>query len=170
MSVLRIITGNFIINVGVTSWFTAQLLKLIFTLILSGKLKLERLLGSGGMPSSHSALVCSVVVAMARKVGVTSPLFGLAFCFAAVVIYDAMGVRRAAGEQAKVLNRMIFEFPFFKLRRESAAQESVEESSVSGVPLIPKQLKELLGHTPFEVLGGSMLGLFIGMVMPIPTI
>jgi len=163
------ITSNFIINVAVTSWFSAQLLKLLFTLLLTRKIKLERLMGSGGMPSSHSALACSVVVAMARKLGFASPFFCLAFCLAAIVIYDAMGVRRAAGEQAKVLNKMIFEFPFFKQNREDAQGQSsddgqsVEEESI---PLIPKELKELLGHTPFEVLGGCILGIVVAMLMP----
>lgn len=174
MSFLQALTSNFIINVGVTSWFSAQFLKLLFTFILTRKVRIERLLGSGGMPSSHSALVCSIVVAMARKVGVTSPLFGLAFCFAAVVIYDAMGVRRAAGEQAKVLNRMIFDFPFFKQKPQAIAKaqaeaEAAKQAEESETPLLPKELKELLGHTPYEVLGGCILGVIIAAIMPIPT-
>ena len=169
MDLLRTITANPIINAAVAAWFTAQLLKLLFTLVFTRKLKLERLVGSGGMPSSHSAFVCAAVVVMGRLVGVASPLFGIAFCFAAVVIYDAMGVRRAAGEQAKVLNRMIFEFPFFKLKlhNQSGQQAKPQTGEERVIPLIPKQLKELLGHTPFEVLGGCLLGLFIGMFMPI---
>ena len=169
MDLLREIIANPIISAAVTAWFTAQLLKLLFTLVFTRKFRLERLVGSGGMPSSHSAFVCAAVVVMGRMVGVASPLFGLTFCFAAVVLYDAMGVRRAAGEQAKVLNRMIFEFPFFKLKRENPsgqpAKPQTEEEG--GTPLIPKHLKELLGHTPFEVLGGCLLGLLIGMIMPV---
>jgi len=169
MDFLRTITSNAIINAAITAWFSAQLLKLLFTLVLTGKFSLERLLGSGGMPSSHSSFVCATVVVMARTVGFDSPLFGITFCFAAVVIYDAMGVRRAAGEQAKVLNRMIFEFPFFKLKREVAPEQPAKSQAgeEGGIPLIPKQLKELLGHTPFEVLGGCILGIFIGVVMPV---
>jgi len=172
MDFLREVTGNSIINAAVTAWFSAQLLKLLFTLVLTRKFKLERLFGSGGMPSSHSAFVCAAVVVMARLVGIGTPLFGITFCFAAVVIYDAMGVRRAAGEQAKVLNRMIFEFPFFKLKREAAPKQPPEQPEETpaeedgSIPLIPTQLKELLGHTPFEVLGGCILGVFIGMIMP----
>ena len=166
MNVMPMITSNFIINVAVTSWFSAQMLKLIFTLLLTRKIKLERLMGSGGMPSSHSALACSVVVAMARKLGFASPVFGLAFCLAAIVIYDAMGVRRAAGEQAKVLNKMIFEFPFFKQNREEAHSDDGQPTDDESVPLIPKELKELLGHTPFEVLGGCILGIVVAMLMP----
>ena len=163
MDLLRTITSNAIINAAITAWFSAQFLKMLFTLVLTRRFSLERLFGSGGMPSSHSSFVCAAVVVMARTVGFDTPLFGITFCFAAVVIYDAMGVRRAAGEQAKVLNRMIFEFPFFKLKRDSKSQTGEE----GGVPLIPKQLKELLGHTPFEVLGGCALGIFIGMIMPV---
>ncbi|MCL2579465.1 MAG: divergent PAP2 family protein [Oscillospiraceae bacterium] len=165
MNLVPIISSNFIINVAVTSWFLAQLLKLIFTLLLTQKLQLERMFGSGGMPSSHSALACSVAVAMARKLGFSSPVFGLAFCFAAIVIYDAMGVRRAAGEQAKVLNKMIFDFPFFKQKHREDGNEptSPEDDSVT---LIPKELKELLGHTPFEVLGGCILGIAVALLMP----
>ena len=165
---MRTITGNSIINAAVIAWFSAQLLKLLFTLALTRKFRLERLFGAGGMPSSHSAFVCAAVVVMARTVGFASPLFGMTFCFAAVVIYDAMGVRRAAGEQAKVLNRMIFDFPFFKLRRPAAPEQPADSQAGEerSVPLIPKQLKELLGHTPVEVLGGCIVGIFVGMVMP----
>ena len=169
MDLLRIIINNSIISAAVIAWFTAQLLKMLFALVLTGRFSLERLIGSGGMPSSHSAFVCAAVVVMGRTVGVASPLFGLTFCFAAVVIYDAMGVRRAAGEQAKVLNRMIFEFPFFKLKRQEPSQQQAKPQAEEegGIPLIPKQLKELLGHTPFEVLGGCLLGVLIGVFMPI---
>ena len=93
-----VITGNYIINVGVTSWFCAQIIKTVLTLIRYREFRAERLFGAGGMPSSHSALVCSITVAMAKLVGFDSPLFGLTFVFSMVVMYDAMGVRRAAGE------------------------------------------------------------------------
>ena len=99
----RTITSNYIINVGVTSWFSAQLIKTILTWFQFRELRAERMFGAGGMPSSHSALVCSMTLAMAKLVGFDSPIFGLTFAFAMVVMYDAMGVRRAAGEQAKVL-------------------------------------------------------------------
>ena len=169
MNALDIATSNPIINAAAVAWFSAQFIKLILTLIITRKLDFERILGSGGMPSSHSALVCAMLVAMGRSVGIASPLFGLASCFAGIVIYDAMGVRRAAGEQAKVLNRMISEFPlFFRQARKGAAQgqaqqQSTEEQSVTP---IPKQLKELIGHTPFEVLAGCALGVAVAILMP----
>jgi len=109
-----------------------------------------------------------MVVTIARKLGFASPLFGLAFCFAIVVLYDAMGVRRAAGEQAKVLNKMIFDFPFFTQTRKGAPQgQSLQQGEEDQeATLIPEQLKELLGHTPFEVLGGCVVGILIGVLMP----
>ena len=165
MNLFRIITSNYIINVGFVAWTSAQILKLFFTMLLTRKIVLERLVGAGGMPSSHSALTSSVAIAMARKMGFSSPLFGLAIIFAAVVMYDAMGVRRAAGEQAKVLNKMIFEFPIFKLKKGSGLVEVVDDDEDE--PLIPKELKEFLGHTPIEVLGGVLLGILVSMFMPV---
>ena len=113
-----VITSNYIINVGVVSWCSAQIIKTVLTFLRVRELRLERLIGAGGMPSSHSALVCSMTLAMAKLVGFDSPLFGLTFAFAMVVMYDAMGVRRAAGEQAKVLNKIIFSQVFDLLNQE----------------------------------------------------
>ena len=169
MSVIRTVTSNSILNVAVVAWSAAQILKTLFTLLFTGKLNLERLVGAGGMPSSHSAMTCSLAIATARKLGFAAPEFALAVCFAAIVMYDAMGVRRAAGEQAKVLNKMIFEFPFF-LRKPEQEEEPVPEpehlEDESGLPLIAKELKEFLGHTPMEVLGGCLLGIVVAMLMP----
>ena len=85
-------------------------------------------------------------------------------------MYDAMGVRRAAGEQAKVLNKMIFEFPFFLRKPEQEEEPAPEPEQLedeSGLPLIAKELKEFLGHTPMEVLGGCLLGILVAMLMPV---
>ena len=155
-----VITGNYIINVGVTSWFCAQIIKTVLTLIRYREFRAERLFGAGGMPSSHSALVCSITVAMAKLVGFDSPLFGLTFVFSMVVMYDAMGVRRAAGEQAKVLNKIIFSRMF------DIINEELEEDGEEGeAPGSQKELKEFLGHTPLEVLGGMLLGILIASMM-----
>ena len=170
MSVIRTLTSNSILNVAVVSWSAAQVLKTVFTLIFTGKLNLERLVGAGGMPSSHSAMTCSMAIATARKLGFAAPEFALAVCFAAIVMYDAMGV------QAKVLNKMIFEFPFFQKKppedkEELIHQEQEEQAEPpqeeSGLPLIAKELKEFLGHTPMEVLGGCLLGILVAMLMPV---
>lgn len=165
------ITGNYIINVGVISWFSAQLIKMILTLLRYRELRLERLFGAGGMPSSHSALVCSMTLAMAKLVGFESPLFGLTFAFAMVVMYDAMGVRRAAGEQAKVLNKIIFSRVFDMLNEEidqSFGYQGGEDKPEGGDH--QKELKEYLGHTPLEVLGGMLLGVLIASVMSPPGV
>lgn len=180
MNIFETITSNYIINVGVTAWALAQILKTVFTLLFTKKLVLERLFGAGGMPSSHSALTTSIAVAMVNKLGFSSPEFGLAFAFAMVVMYDAMGVRRAAGEQAKVLNRIVFEFtsfPFFTKHPDNAEAQDSDSANQDGAatdadvqgarPLLNKELKEFLGHTPLEVLGGCMLGILVGVFMPV---
>ena len=165
------ITSNYIINVGVTSWFSAQLIKTVLTFLQYRELRAERLFGAGGMPSSHSALVCSMTVGMAKLVGFDSPLFGLTFAFAMVVMYDAMGVRRAAGEQAKVLNRIIFSRVFDLLNEEIDEDfgEREGEERPDGAP-DQKELKEYLGHTPLEVLGGMLLGVLIASVRSPPGV
>lgn len=181
MSVLKIITSNYIINVGFAAWTSAQVLKTLFTLVFTRKLVWERMVGSGGMPSSHSALTSSISIAMANKLGFASPVFGLSLAFAAIVMYDAMGVRRAAGEQAKVLNRIVFEFtnfPFLaKPRQEndtSVCDEDPDSETAAGEPeqvevepLLNKELKEFLGHTPLEVLGGCLVGILVAVFMPV---
>lgn len=106
------LTSNYLINVGFIAWLSAQLLKTIFSYLSTGRLNLERMFGAGGMPSMHSALVCSISIGMVRKMGFDSPEFALSLVLAAIVMYDAMGVRRAAGEQAKVLNKIVFGFRF----------------------------------------------------------
>ena len=108
-----VIFSNPLINICALAWFAAQFIKTMLHWAAHGSLNLERLTGSGGMPSSHSSLVVSLTIAMARIEGYSSSLFALTFAFAAVVMYDAMGVRRAAGEQAKTLNRLITSYQDF---------------------------------------------------------
>lgn len=186
MSFFSTITSNPLINIAFVAWAAAQLIKTLLTLLLTGALVPERLFGSGGMPSSHSALVCSLAVGMARSQGFSSPLFALSVAFAGVVMYDAMGVRREAGKHARVLNQM--QFDFNDLNRElgrifaalggkpaGAAPEKPQplpaatetESGEEGEEDPARLLKELLGHTPLEVLGGALLGVLIGTVWPI---
>ncbi|MEG2082551.1 MAG: divergent PAP2 family protein [Oscillospiraceae bacterium] len=147
-----ILTSNYIINVVFFAWLTAQVLKTIINFVLTKDFSLERLFGAGGMPSSHTALVISLVVATGKHCGYSSPNFAMALAFAAVVMYDAMGVRRAAGEQAKIINKMLDEW-FVKAK--------ITEQNVPQI----KQLKELLGHTPIEVFGGAIVGLAVALVM-----
>lgn len=186
MNIFRTLTSNYIINLGFVAWFSAQILKVLFTYMMTDKLVMERLVGAGGMPSSHSSLTCAIAIGMARKLGFSSPEFGLAVAFAAIVMYDAMGVRRAAGEQAKVINKMVFHYPFFKQKRVveediyedwelvkalKKDKEKIYEGKLSEegeeTPILPKELKEFLGHTPIEVLGGCILGILVAMFMPV---
>ena len=150
MKIIEDLTSNHILCVAVVSWFTAQVLKTIINLLRTKELNFERLVGAGGMPSAHSALVCSLTVATAKQCGLSSPEFAIAFVLAAIVIYDAMGVRRAAGEQAKVINKLV---------------DSLFKNNNNEDDFMVKQLKELLGHTPLEVLGGSVLGICIALLI-----
>ncbi|MBR5558673.1 MAG: divergent PAP2 family protein [Oscillospiraceae bacterium] len=184
MSFFSTITSNPLINIAFVAWASAQLIKTLLTFILTKKFDPERLFGAGGMPSSHSSLVCSLTVGMARSQGFASPIFALCVALAAIVMYDAMGVRREAGKHAKVLNRMQFDFNdlsrdlahlFATLSgksdllkdKESAEilEEIKEEGEEDNDPA--RLLKEFLGHTPLEVLGGALLGVLIGTVWPI---
>lgn len=148
MVLFKILTSNYILNVTATAWLTAQVLKTIIDFAFTKKLKAERMIGAGGMPSAHSAFVCSLVMATAKQCGYSSPEFAISLVIATVVMYDAMGVRRAAGEQAKVLN---------KISRELSKGNNEDI-------IAAKRLKELLGHTPLEVLGGALVGIAVSML------
>ena len=150
----KICFGNYMLSVSVFSWLAAQVIKTILNLIASGKFDAERLYGAGGFPSAHSALVCSLFIATAKSQGVRSPAFALAFVLAAIVMYDAMGVRHETGEQAKILNRIMADW----------LQDDNEEDGA--IFSNQKQLKEKVGHTPFEVLGGALLGILIAVLIP----
>ena len=127
------------------TWFGIQLFKLIWDLVTTKKLNLKRLMGAGGMPSSHSAVVVALATMIGRNQGITSPIFALSVIFAFVVMYDACGVRRETGKQAHILNEII----------KSPGLTSVEVS---------EKLVELVGHTPFQVFAGAVIGLIIGLI------
>ncbi len=146
--------SNYVLNVGVVSWGAAQVIKTLLYFVLERKFKAERLFGAGGMPSAHSATVCGITVALSKTVGFSSPIFALSFAFAMVVMYDAMGVRRQAGEQAKAINRVIAVFKS-KDHTLSNADFKVKKD----------RLKEFVGHTPLEVLGGALLGIMVALLM-----
>ncbi len=141
-SFVQQLSRNHILNVAVLSGLIAQVLKVIIVILTTKKIDMKRLTGSGGMPSSHTAFVVALSTAVGRDSGWDSPLFALAVVFAAIVMYDAAGVRRAAGEQAAILNVIIEDF---------RDQHQFKQ----------ERLKELIGHTPFEVLAGAILGIFI---------
>lgn len=139
---------NYVLVVALISWAVAQIIKVVLVLIETKQIRLERMVGSGGMPSSHSATVCSVVVALARSIGVTSPLFAVAFVIAAVVMHDAMGVRLEAGKHARIINVLLKKVEMKDLNEE-------------------KDLKELLGHTTLQVVAGAVLGVVIALIIPV---
>jgi acid phosphatase family membrane protein YuiD len=137
---------NRILVVAVIAWVLAQTLKVLIYLWRDRRLNLRHLVSSGGMPSSHSALVTALATAVATTSGVRSPLFAVAVLFAAVVMYDAAGVRQAVSVQARILNRMLDEI---------FVEQRFNE----------KRLRELIGHSPVEVFVGAALGLGVALLL-----
>lgn len=148
---MEILFSNKIINTIFVAWILAQIIKVILDLFTNKTLNAERFFGAGGMPSSHTALVISLATAILRKHGFASTEFAMAAAIAGIVMYDAMGVRRQAGEHAKLLNKIVKNI----FTKEFDPRESTAA------------LKEYLGHTPLEVLGGAILGLVVGCLMPL---
>ena len=127
------------------TWFFIQLFKLIYDLVTTKQFNFKRILGAGGMPSSHSAVVVGLCTMIGKNYGINSAIFGLSVVFAFVVMYDAAGVRRAAGKQAKLLNKI------------------VQTPGLSNVEVTEK-LQEVLGHTPIQVFVGAFIGLIVGLI------
>lgn len=137
------ILDNSVLLVAVVACLIAQASKLAFELIKNGKVNVRALVTTGGMPSAHSALVTSLATGVGQTSGWASPEFAIATIFAIIVMYDAAGVRQAAGKQARILNQMIDEL----FSEHHAFNED--------------RLKELLGHTPVQVIVGSVLGVTV---------
>lgn len=133
------------ILVPMAVWFFIQLFKLIYDLVTTKKFNFKRILGAGGMPSSHSAVVTSLATMIGINQGVGSPIFAISAIFAFVVMYDACGVRRAAGKQAKILN------------------EIVNTPGLSNLE-VSEKLQEALGHTPVQVGVGALIGILVGFL------
>jgi acid phosphatase family membrane protein YuiD len=152
MSVLRNmlseISSNYVLLCSLMGWLIASVAKIIVGFVREKRLDFRRIYGSGGMPSSHSATVSSLATAVAKTDGLQSTSFAIAFMFAFIVMYDASGVRRAAGEQARILNQL------------------VNNLSENKPVYLKKKLKELIGHTPLEVVVGALLGILIGLIAP----
>ncbi|MBQ7885703.1 MAG: divergent PAP2 family protein [Clostridia bacterium] len=146
MSVVLEILSNRIIQAAALAWAVAQGLKVVLTLVISKKFDSTRVFGSGGMPSSHSAMTCAMLMMVGFTEGFSSSVFALAFCFSGVVMYDAAGVRRSTGKNAAVINRLID-----RLYTDGSFDE--------------EHLKELVGHTPLQVIAGALLGILIGTLM-----
>jgi acid phosphatase family membrane protein YuiD len=147
MEVIAQIGQNKPLMCALLSWLAAQVIKTVIHLLVERKLEWDRLIGMGGMPSSHTAFVFSLCLMMGIQQGFQSPAFAISFALAAVVIYDAMGVRRETGKQGALLNRI------------------VREVLIEGKRITEDELKELVGHTPLEVLGGLVLAVIMVIVM-----
>jgi hypothetical protein len=136
------LTGNAVIDCGLLAWFLAQLIKVVLDLALLGKMEWQRFFSSGGMPSSHSALV----VAATTAIGMTDGFGGTVFALA-VVMYDACNVRRSAGDTARLVNKLL------------EHMEKLTAEDLAG------NLREVMGHTPLQVLMGALLGLGVGLLV-----
>ncbi len=148
-----IATWNPVITCAFCATVSAQVIKSLINFALMGKFSTERMFGDGGMPSAHSATVCATLVAVGRYCGTESGMFAIALVYATVTMRDAMGVRRETGEQAKLLNKLINNW--------------VEQGMHNGLRLDEKKFKEMVGHTPIEVLSGAILGCLVGWFFPL---
>jgi acid phosphatase family membrane protein YuiD len=136
----RILVASFI------AWAIAQVTKTVYELIRYRELRLSRLVSAGGMPSSHSALVMGLATATGRIAGFESAAFAISLVLAVIVMYDAAGVRRAVSIQARILNQMI-------------------DEAFQGKPFAEKRLRELIGHTPTQVIVGGLLGIGVAILV-----
>ena len=137
--------GIEIVTVTFASWIIAQGIKVISSAIAQKKFDFRWFLGAGGMPSAHAAGVTALATSVALTEGIDSILFGITMIFTLIVMFDAQGVRRAAGKQAKILNKIVDDI---YLKR------GIEQD----------RLRELVGHTPVEVIAGAILGIMISLV------
>lgn len=141
----KFITNKYI-YVPILLWVGIQTFKLIYDLVTTKKFNFKRILGAGGMPSSHSAVVTSIATLIGKYQGVETPIFALSLIVALVVMYDACGIRRAAGKQARLLNKII------------------ETPGLTRVQVTEK-LQEVLGHTPTQVFVGALIGIIAGLIV-----
>lgn len=146
MQDLNGIFHNHVLLIAIAASLIAQTLKLVIELIRHGKVNFRTLVETGGMPSAHSAFVTALATTVGSVSGWDSPEFAIAFVFALIVMYDAAGVRQAAGKQARILNQIMDDL----FREDTRYTEA--------------RLKELLGHTPFQVIVGCLLGIAIALV------
>ena len=126
-------------------WFGIQLFKLLYDLVTTKKFNFKRIMGAGGMPSSHSAVVTGLATLIGKYEGLDTSIFALSVIVAFIVMYDACGVRRAAGKQAELLNKLI------------------ETPGLTGVQ-VSERLVEVLGHTPTQVFVGALIGVVVGLI------
>ncbi len=145
MNNLQLAVTNKYLYVPFLLWLCIQIFKVIYDLVTTKKFNFKRIIGAGGMPSSHSAVVTCLATLVGKAEGTDSIMFAMATIFALVVMYDAAGVRRAAGKQAHLLNKII------------------ETPGLTGVE-VQERLVEVLGHTPLQVIVGATLGIVVGIL------
>jgi acid phosphatase family membrane protein YuiD len=146
MNILTEIVRNKCIYVPFILWFLIQTFKVVSDLVVNKKLNVKRIIGAGGMPSSHSAVVCSLSMLVGREYGFDSGIFAIALVMSFIVMYDAAGVRRASGKKARILNKIL----------ETPGMSTVE---------VQEKLIEALGHTPIQVFVGAVIGFFVGFII-----
>lgn len=130
---------------ALSGWFLAQALKIPTYYMVEKKWSWRRFFGSGGMPSSHTAMVVALALSVGVFDGFSTPEFAMSFVLAAIVMYDASGVRRETGKQSQVIN------------------EILENLLIDGKPITDAELKVLVGHSPLEVLGGAVVGVLVSL-------
>lgn len=135
--------SNHVLIAALIGWFVAQGLKIPIYYLVEHKWDIHRFHGSGGMPSSHTAMVVSASIMQGSLYGYDSAVFAVTAIIACIVMYDATGVRRETGKQAMVINRIL------------------QDVLINGKPISDEELKELVGHKPIEVAGGALVGLLV---------
>lgn len=145
MKILDDIIHNKFIYIPFLLWLVIQTFKVVFELVKNKRLNVKRIIGAGGMPSSHSAIVCAIAVLIGKEYSYDSGIFALSTVFAFIVMYDAAGVRRAAGKQAMILNKIL----------ETPGLTTGE---------VQEKLIEALGHTPIQVFVGAIIGVVVGII------
>ncbi|KUO58895.1 MAG: hypothetical protein APF84_14285 [Gracilibacter sp. BRH_c7a] len=151
MNHISVIMNNKIMWVSLLAWVLAQAAKIIINFLLEKEWDFKLLVSSGGFPSSHTAIVSALAISIGKYEGWDSSLFAISVALAVIVMYDAAGVRRAAGNHARVINYLV----------EWMRQHQADRLASN---LQQERLKELIGHTPFEVFGGAILGCVIGLI------
>ena len=147
MQYLQDFLNNRFLIAALVAWAIAQAIKAILYTIVNREFKFERLVGSGGMPSSHAATVCAMTTAVAMQFGLGSFEFAISFVLTSVVLHDARGVRQEAGKQAVTITAIL--------------DHLIKEGTIIELP--EWELKELIGHTPLQVLIGSIMGICVGL-------
>ena len=146
MNFFQAIASNRPLVCAFWAWVLAQFLKFLLYSFIEKKVNWRRLWGSGGMPSSHTSFTLALAMSVGLTEGFQTTAFAIAFALMGIVVYDAMGVRYETGKQGAVINQIL------------------NELFVEGKPLTDERLKELVGHSPIEVLGGALVGIIIILI------